>query len=76
MLERHILRMLANSPDGLSGGEIWLSLPWWLITFSIYPCLYQMEAEGKIWSIWQSGPYPRKRIYHLDLNGVVGKARE
>jgi DNA-binding PadR family transcriptional regulator len=36
-----------------------------LTSGQFYPAIFQMEAEGKVVSSWEDGPYPRRRIYRL-----------
>lgn len=54
---------LRRSERGLSGAELMQATR--IGSYRLYPALAAMECCGKIVSIWDDGPYPRRRRYRL-----------
>jgi len=63
--EDRILKLMSYD-DGISGAEIYKALGWWNLLGSIYPALMSLERKYYIYSKWEDGPYPRRRLYYLN----------
>lgn len=57
-----ILGYIAAQTDGVSGAQISQGLGG---TWHLYPCLMELERDKLIFSYWEEGDYPRRRLYRL-----------
>jgi DNA-binding PadR family transcriptional regulator len=61
--EKRVIDILRTHGE-MTSGRLLTETGW--LSGTLYIVLYRLESQGKIYSAWIPGPYPRSRIYYVD----------